>query len=330
MSKNDIQCSICNAVNTNCLAEIRPYSDMDWFFKIYECRECGVRFALRDPSINYHEILHCSLGGGYDRHYDIAETVRQYLETGDLKKCEQYLINTAYTYDELISFVKDIRDKSHGPLHTLELGCSTGYMTAFLRHLGCEAEGIDISKSAITYARKIFGSFYQENPSKEQYDVIYHLGLIGCVDNPKQFLSYYLSFLKPDGIMFFNAPNIDSPKKKGTLWVSTVPPDLIYLFNESSFQHMLGNAYHVECIKKHKTQGSLIKYLTKRKVKNTNSKSNIFFPGTQHINNTKKKSFKRSINQLLVKADQRLFSLPLFKKYESEYGLFFTITKRNS
>jgi 2-polyprenyl-3-methyl-5-hydroxy-6-metoxy-1,4-benzoquinol methylase len=330
MSKNDIHCSICNAVNIDFLAEIRPYSDMEWFFKIYECRECGVRFAFRDPSINYHEILHRSQGGGYNRHYDIAEKVKQYLETGDPDKCELYLNNTAYTYDELIKFVKGVRDKSHGPLHILEIGCSTGYMTAFLRYLGCEAEGIDISKSAINYARNNFGSFYHENPSKEQYDVIYHLGLIGCVDNPRQFLSYYLSLLKPDGIMFFNAPNVESPKKKGNLWVSTLPPDLIYLFNEASFQHMLGNSYHVTCIKRHKTKGSLISRLTKSKVKNTDSISSIFSPRTQHMKNSKKKSMKGIINRVLVKADQSLLSLPLFKKYDSEYGLFFTITKRNS
>lgn len=330
MSKTDIQCSICKNTSTNFLEEIRPYSDMNWFFEIYECRECGVRFAVRDPSINYHEILHRSLGGGYDRHYNIAEKVKQYLEAGDLDECEQYLIDTAYTYGELIKFVKDIRDKSHSPLSILEIGCSTGYMTAFLRHLGYETEGIDVSKSAITYARKHFGSFYQKNPSKEQYDIIFHLGLIGCVDNPKHFLSSFLTLLKPDGIMFFNAPNVESPKMKGTLWVSTLPPDLIYLFNESSFQYMLGESYHVECIKKHKIKGSLIKYFKKSNVKNTSRVSNTFSPRTQHIIKAKKKSFRKIINRLIVRADQRLFSLPMFKRYDSDYGLFFTVTKRNS
>ena len=131
----------------------------------------------------------------------------------------------------------------------LEVGCSTGFVTAFLRFIGYDIEGIDISESAVSYAKATFGLFYNLQPKKKQYEIVIHLGLIGCVDDPKEFLSGYLDLLKPNGEMFFNAPDVASPKQLGELWVSTPPPDLIYLFNEKSFQYMLNNSFNVKCVK---------------------------------------------------------------------------------
>ena len=52
------------------------------------------------------------------------------------------------------------------------------------------------------------------------YDVIYHVGLIGCVADPIAFTRRLLAMLKPGGTLLFNAPNRDAFAWKGSCgWI---------------------------------------------------------------------------------------------------------------
>jgi SAM-dependent methyltransferase len=316
-------CKICDAPEApKFLSNFRPYSDVDWTFPVYECHQCGVRFALRDPLVNYHEILHSTAGGGYESHYRIAERVKHYLAHGALNKCEQYLLMKAgYKYSELTKFIKT---KSK-VVSILEVGCSTGFVTAFLRSIGYGIEGIDISESAINYAKSTFGPFYCLQPKKKQYDIVIHLGLIGCVDDPKEFLTGYLDLLKPNGEMFFNAPNVESPKQLGELWVSTPPPDLIYLFNEKSFQYMLNNSFDVSCVKVSAKGEVIWKHVKKIMNKDYNGYPKIFRQN-QQVYDGKRTLIKRMFSRIAMVNAYAIY--PFLKKYDNEYGIFVTIKRK--
>ena len=319
-------CNVCESSHCEFLGDLKPYQDMDWHFEIFGCSACGSRFALRDPKINYYEILHTTLGSSYTYHYDIATRVKDYLETGRLDQCEHYLRKASYKYGEVIDFVA----KKNKPLSILEIGCSTGFMTAFFRARGHEAEGIDISETALCYATSSFGSFFSLRPLRESYDLIFHLGLIGCVDHPKRFLSESLRRLKSRGEMIFNAPNVKSPEQFDELWVSTPPPDLVCLFHEKSFPIMLDQAFGAE-VRKVYPKGEIIQ----KNLKGIFGKKYTNYPlpfkrdldqPDQRIVNV----IKRGLKRVIWSSCGLLVDLHIFKKYESEYGLIVTIHRRET
>jgi 2-polyprenyl-3-methyl-5-hydroxy-6-metoxy-1,4-benzoquinol methylase len=296
---------------------------MEWSFEIFVCSNCKSRFALRNPEIKYYEILHSTPSSSYSFHYDIAAKVKNFLETDQLEKCERYLRNESYKYREIIDFVKH-KDR---PLSILEIGCSTGFMTAFFRAGGHDAEGIDISERAINHAKSTFGSFYSLSPSTEKYDLIFHLGLVGCLDKPKEFLSYYVQFLKSKGEMIFNAPNVKSPEQFNELWVSTPPPDLVHLFQENSFHRILNDQFGVK-VRKVYTRSEVVD----KNIRKIFGKKYTNYPIDFRIDCNKPNKgittlLKRILKIPILLLCGILFELHILKYYENEYGLIVTITK---
>lgn len=313
------ECKICeNFRSPKFVSNFRPYLDVDWSFPIYECDQCGARFALRDPSINYHEILHKKTGGGYEYQYKIAKHVKEYLARGALAECEQYLTKAGYKYAELIRFIKSKNKKAR----ILEVGCSSGFMTAFLRSIGYDIEGVDVSKTAIEYAQKTFGPYYSLQPKNKQYDLIIHLGLIGCVNDPKKFILHYLDLLKTNGIMFFNSPNVESPRQLGELWASTPPPDLIYLFSEKSFKYIVNDSFDVSYIKLSTKDEVVAKNIRKILNRQFNDYPRIFRAQFYNDRSIVKKIFSKIA---ILNAN---IAYPLLKKYDNEFGLFIMIRKK--
>lgn len=315
-----MRCNICGWANPQNLGQFRPFTDVDWDFEIYQCSQCGVRFALRDSNINYHEVLHSSAGSSYSYHYRMAEEVKKMLALGDVDKCERYVSEVGYKYRQVIRFVKE-RQKTD---ELLEIGCSTGFLTALLNASGYKVEGIDISESAVRYAQDTFGPFYSTHAQKKSYDVIYHLGLIGCVDNPKEFLLNYLKLLKPSGTMIFNAPNVESVIQLAELWVDTPPPDLIYLFSEGSFKKMIDPPLNLEIQKIYTKEDTVRKGIKKLMGKNFYHYPVRFLDvdsGVVH----RRANMKRYLTKLFWFTCGLLYHLNVYRKYDADYGLFVLI-----
>src|SRR5437660_518436 len=63
------------------------------------------------------------------------------------------------------------------------------------------------------------------------YDVVYHVGTIGCVADPLGMTKRLLGLLKPGGRLLFNVPNRDGCYLRGQLWIDAAPPpDVVTLF----------------------------------------------------------------------------------------------------
>ena len=93
----------------------------------------------------------------------------------------------------------------------LEFGCSRGYLTSYLILSGRDILAADSSTEAIETAKAYFGPHFvlADSPrivASGPYDLIYHVGTIGCVADPIAFTRCLLRLLKPRGRLVFNAP----------------------------------------------------------------------------------------------------------------------------
>lgn len=316
-----MKCKICKSKNIQKITDFQPYNDKEWCFRLFECLECTTRFAQREENINYHEELHSNNNSPYMAHYDTAEKIKSLLDT-DLVKCGKILSQKSPIIKNILNYING----KNKDIAILELGCSSGYVTAYIQKLGYEnALGVDISSSAIEYASSTFGDFYAVQEKAQKYDVIFHTGLIGCVDNPIEFLQYYLDLLSEDGVMFFNAPDVDSIHETGEIWVSTPPPDLIYLFQKDIFSKTFANRYIITSTKTTSPLIVLRKYLNKYLNKQNNIyPRNFYRKSNKNIKPTNK--FYKGIVSIFVTV---LIKVKILKSYSDEYGLIIKVKKHD-
>lgn len=319
-----MHCNVCASDNTSLLGQLNPYDEFEWSFDIHECHHCGTRFTHRDGNINYHEILHSHTKSPYAFHYDKARYIKKLLESGELKKCENYLRQNSYTYDEIIGY---IRTHATGQSKILEIGSSTGFLTAFLRSSGFNAWGIDISETAIAFATKHFGEYFSVTPLENKYDIIIHSGLIGCVDSPAEFLSFYLELLDEKGIMIFNAPNVNSPKMLKEIWVTTPPPDLIYLFSEKSFDYLIKRPFTYTLKKRWNLANLLRKNLSLVKHIPYASYPRKFQADAAHKGKSMPGPARTLFKNIILRMVYFLSLIGLVKKIDDEYGLIIHVQR---
>ena len=151
---------------------------------------------------------------------------------------------------------------------------------------------------------------------------------MGCVINPFEFLEFYLSLLSKNGIIIFNAPDVDSIKETNELWVDSPPPDVITLFHKDVFVSLLSDKYEVSMYKTYIPVNILKKYVNII----LNRKNNIYprrfiqlsLSGEDHSAYI----FKTLIKRIAVYFVEFLVNVKLFKRYSNEYGLILSIKNK--
>jgi len=232
-----MNCTACGSLNTRSLGVYRPYTD--YSVEVSECNECGARFVPRDSQA--HELLH-SRPSSYSSHSAIAERARTLVADQNTEGLRGFLgkrnanLLVMNEVDELVAGAR-----------ILEIGCSKGYLTAYSIAKKLDILGVDVSPTAVADARGSFGDFFcvAEDSRIEAgapYDLIYHVGTIGCVDDPAAMTRSLLGMLKTGGKLVFNAPNVNACHATGRMWLTTPPPDLVTLFKPeywaSNFQDL--------------------------------------------------------------------------------------------
>lgn len=205
----------------------RPYEDFQT--EVFDCGECGCRFTGRDETV--YERLHNTQGSSYASHRPLAEGSRRLFAVKDLAGLRQFLGRVAKN-----EFVMRSLEGLPPKAHVLEIGSAGGYLLAYFIARGYTALGIDISPTAVESARRNFGDHFglPDDPrlhANAAYDAIFHVGTIGCVEDPVKLTSDLLSLLKPGGTLAFNAPNRQVCDVYQRTWIfDTHPPDLVTLF----------------------------------------------------------------------------------------------------
>jgi SAM-dependent methyltransferase len=150
---------------------------------------------------------------------------------GDLAGLKRELFKTT-KYKHVIEVV----ERQPCGRRLLEVGCARGFLTSYFILSGYDVTGSDVSPETIAAAQEAFGDHFiaEDKRAIEErapYDVIYHVGTIGCVADPLNLTRDLLKALKPGGQLLFNAPNADSCLQEGQLWIDAAPPpDVVTLF----------------------------------------------------------------------------------------------------
>ena len=220
-------CRICRSENIISEGFFQPYKD--YSCEKFLCFSCRSVFTNHDASV--YEKMHANRSGYFE--HETKALAFKNLSKPEMKKNIEG--------SEINKFIIDIVEQYGKSARIAEVGCSTGIITHYLNVLGYEAIGFDVSSTAIQKAKNIFADHYYLFSEEEffkhgKFDVIFHLGTIGCVKYPKEFNSTLVRNLRKNGTLAFNAPNVAHLAFSGKPWLTTPPPDLVTLFHEDFFK----------------------------------------------------------------------------------------------
>lgn len=239
-----MSCRVCGAERARVAGRVEYFRG--YAYDVVQCDACGCRTTPHDPAV--YEALHRSGALDYYAGYrDIGEAARALFAAGDRAGLRRLLAGNAK-----YRFVMDAIDALPAGSRVLEVGCSRGYLTAYALAGGMRATGVDASEDALATARGAFGEAFLPAGSPRialgaPYDLVFHVGLIGCVADPAGLTRELLALLAPRGRLAFNAPNAAACATAGQLWLDTAPPpDLVTLFPAGFWKRHFGAEAHVE------------------------------------------------------------------------------------
>jgi SAM-dependent methyltransferase len=238
-----MNCRVCKSSSVSDVGLVEYYAGFRW--DVFDCRKCGCRFTQHDESV--YNMLHTGVVSYYAGYSDLADECRRMFDEGNAAGLKTKLCR-ASKYKFVIEEVERVRRDAN----LMEIGCSRGYLTSYFILTGHNIVGTDASSLAIEGARRAFGEnfFVRDAPevsTRAPYDLIYHVGTIGCVKDPIGLTKELLAMLKPGGKLIFNAPNLQSLYLKGQLWMdSAPPPDLVTLFSPGFWEREFSHIAHVE------------------------------------------------------------------------------------
>jgi 2-polyprenyl-3-methyl-5-hydroxy-6-metoxy-1,4-benzoquinol methylase len=238
-----MRCRVCGSEHVHELGSIEFYLGYPW--SISDCLDCRCRFTRYDPEV--YNVLHAEEQSRYGEYRELARKCALLFANRDLPGIRKVLSATPK-----YRFVIDEIEARHGTKKLLEVGCSRGYLTSFLILAGYEVLGVDLSPEAIRAACTAFGDHFfladsERIQNGQPYDVIYHVGTIGCVEDPLGYTKRILNMLKPGGLLLFNAPNADACWLPGQLWIDGAPPpDVVTLFRKGFWTQHFGSVASVQ------------------------------------------------------------------------------------
>ena len=208
--------------------KVEYFSGYAW--EVFDCNTCGCRYTRHDNSV--YDLLHNSGAiSYYDEYRELAEKAKMYFDRKDPVGLKTFLSH-ATKYRFILAEI----ERAPADARVLEVGCSRGYLTSYSILQGRNILGTDVSAEAVRCANHDFGEHFAlaGDPiiaARGPYDIIYHVGMIGCVADPVGFTNSLIAMLKPGGKLLFNAPNLAACWMKGQLWFDTAPPpDLVTLY----------------------------------------------------------------------------------------------------
>jgi SAM-dependent methyltransferase len=231
------RCRVCGSSRISKRDEVEFFIGYAW--PICDCHECGCRFTLHDVST--YDLLYSEQSSCYSRYRAQAEACKALFDCGDRPG-----LRAALSQESKYRFIIEAIEREPADARMLEIGSSRGHLSSYFILSGQRITGVDVSPKAVAAARAAFGDHFVRAgdaaiEAQAPYDVIFHVGTIGCVADPVGMTTHWLGLLRPGGRLLFNAPNLDGLTLPHQLWFeSAPPPDVVTLFPPGFWREAFG------------------------------------------------------------------------------------------
>jgi SAM-dependent methyltransferase len=141
----------------------------------------------------------------------------------------------------------------------LDVGCGAGSLLEAAGRAGWAAEGLEVSRSAVAYARglgfKIFhGELSEAGYPTGHFDVVTAFEVLEHVPSPEPILQEIVRVLRPGGVLWATTPHGRgmSARVLGLRWSSVHPPNHLQLFSRRGICELLSSAgFRDTCLASH-------------------------------------------------------------------------------
>jgi|YNPNPStandDraft_1061719.scaffolds.fasta_scaffold56234_1 ubiquinone/menaquinone biosynthesis C-methylase UbiE len=216
----------CNLCGSSHYKDYLVRGDLNLFlegeFRLVQCLKCGLVYLNPRPSRSELPLL-------YPDHYDQFNfAIHKYSflsrldhEYGLRKRCKAVL-----------------RYRKFGRL--LDVGCATGdFLNAMRQYQGWEVYGVEINESASEYARRQLGLMVKTGTLEDvdypesYFDVVTLWHVLEHIYDPLSALKKIHRLLKPDGLLVFTTPNLESLDARlfGPFWIGYDLPRHLQVFS---------------------------------------------------------------------------------------------------
>lgn len=239
MNNTEAPCLLCGSPAQLIHSEYPGYQEPDTF-RIYHCTNCNTAFSLPKvvTSAIYENIYKNAVRvPGYNRYWRYSRFIKKFPNPFE------FLTESAEAYwgvKEALSLTSDTEKK----LKILEVGSGLGYLTYSLVKANYDVVGLDISQTAVTRAKEMFGDHYICSDLFEfagtntgSFDIVVLTEVIEHVENPLDFITSIIKLLKPGGRAIITTPN-KSFFPEDIIWATDLPPVHCWWFSEESIRYM--------------------------------------------------------------------------------------------
>ena len=168
-----------------------------------ECVGCGTLRRRRLPTTDELEID--SDNGFYGRDYWFEHQARRG-QPDLVQRSRSDLV------DRIPRWLKSVLHYRSPGGRSLEIGCAHGAFTYLLKQAGFDAQGIDLSSTAATFARERFGIIARAGALEQQelesgsFDLVIAIDVLEHVRDPTAFLARAADLVTDDGLLVLQTP----------------------------------------------------------------------------------------------------------------------------
>lgn len=214
-----IKCNLCGSEDHRAVYS-RPdilFHKNEWF-NVVECNRCGLGFVNPRPSFN---------------------EMGKYYPSAFYDYFEDDITNHLIRYKKESEFIEGISAKDR---ILLDIGCANGGFPRFMRKIGWQVEGVEISANSKSISDfKVYKEDFSQIPvSTPRYDVITAWAVLEHVHDPMTYFIKVAEVLKPNGLFVFLVTNFKSISSK-FLFSEDIPRHL-YFFTEETIKMYLAHA----------------------------------------------------------------------------------------
>lgn len=223
------------------------------------CALCGKHDVVHLYTVGTRHIVRCNHDGlvYVDPQPSDATLTRWYNEgyfTDTKRQHDDYLGYYAYL-DEKPLLIRYFKNKisyltNYIPKgNILEVGCGHGFFLEAACGTGIHVSGIDVSREAVSYAKKHggdvrVGMLTSKTYPQDSFDGVVAFQLIEHIQEPAAFLRIVYQIMKPGGVVMFTTPNEGGYLKKllGIRWMGFRHREHLYFFSPKTITVLLTKA----------------------------------------------------------------------------------------